>query len=431
MKLKQALLFILLSPLFIVAQTLRLAIQDEGKLIYYTTILKNGIFHSTNSKNTISIPVKSLDEIMVRHENYEDYSFQVSDGLNSNDTINKIIRLTPLYDTLNIQVFDEFTFSSSKYQNAFKNKDEFIIDYYPFPLNHFYVITRIKREYYVKIIDGIGEELITSKLNFKPEEIFLDAIGNFHLIAKDSVYQIFPTNDSIHLMKAISIENFEVDLRNLVALGKNGAFHQNMSLHDQYFAISRIIDKNVTDIFQTFDAEGYENASYHYNAVVNFYMRTTPDRDNIINMGIWDGKLMSLNNHGFQIMIMTVWSNKIASIPLNVKSYGLKENIIVLDGVRDSVFQIDNETFKTKEAKAHFSLSGDYFKDFFYDNIYMYSSHKGGIVVSKINIVEGTSSEIAQLSDIRKPKNIKVLNDKVFFTVLDDNRYNRIIEVKK
>jgi hypothetical protein len=430
MKLKQALLFILLSPLFIVAQTLRLAIQDEGKLIYYTTILKNGIFHSTNSKNTISIPVKSLDEIMVRHENYEDYSFQVSDGLKSNDTINKIIRLTPLYDTLNIQVFDEFTFSSSKYQNAFKNKDEFIIDYYPFPLNHFYVITRIKRNYYVKIIDGIGESLMTKELSFKPEEIFLDAIGNFHLIEKDSVYQIYLNKDSIQLMNAITKESFEIELRNLLSLDENGAFHEDMSLHNQFYVIHRVIDKEVSDIYQSFDEEGFENASYHYNAAVNFYNATTPQKDNIISMGIWDGDLMTLNSFNFKLLTMSVWSEKIASKPLNVKSFGLKNKIIVLDAIRDSIFQINNNTFASNETKAQCILSGDYFKDYFYDNIYMYSNRAKGISILKINIEDGTSTEIAQLTDIRKPRNIKVMNDKVFFTVLDENSYNRIIEVK-
>lgn len=70
------------------------------------------------------------------------------------------------------------------------------------------------------------------------------------------------------------------------------------------------------------------------------------------------------------------------------------------------------------------------FQRLFYDNIYMYSNRAKGISILKINIEDGTSTEIAQLTDIRKPRNIKVMNDKVFFTVLDENSYNRIIEVK-
>ena len=123
-------------------------------------------------------------------------------------------------------------------------------------------------------------------------------------------------------------------------------------------------------------------------------------------------------------------SDKIASKPLNVTKYGLTDKMIILDGVKDSVIQINNETLKTSKTKAQFEFSGEYFKDYFYDNVYMYSKNKGEVTVSKINIDDGTANKIAQLTDIYQPLNIKVINDKVFFTVLDENKFNRIIEVK-
>ncbi|WP_107039196.1 hypothetical protein [Brumimicrobium mesophilum] len=432
MKLKHILFLVLLSPILLNAQTLRLAIQNEGKFVYYATIEVNNSFYSTTSTNHVfNIPIKSKDIITIKHEIYEDYKFKIIDGLKPTDTINKLVSLTLKPENMKLQMLDEFTITDSKYRNVFDNQDEFIIDYYPFPLNHFFIITKFKKEHFIKVINRAGDEIYTKILKIKPEEIFLDAIGNFHLIEKDSVYQFYTQNKNIQLMKGISKEDFEINIKNLVTLGNNGAFHQKISMHNQMYSLIRIIDKEVTDIYQSLDHEGYENAAYHYNSAVAYYMRHQPVHQNIITMGLWDGKLMSLNNYSFELFVMTSWSDNIASQPLDVLSFGLNDNIVVLDGVRDSIFQIDNETFSLKKNSAKFSFSGEYFKDYFYDNIYMYTKDKQGVIVSKINLEDGTITNIAQLSDMRQPRNIKVINDKVYFTKLDESQYNRIVEVKK
>lgn len=431
MKLKHFILLILISPFAVFAQTLRLAIQDEGKAVYYATIEINKVFYSTNSTNLVfSFPIKNNDEITIKHEMYEDFNFVIPDELNSNDTLNKVISLTLKSENMKLQMLEEFTISDSKYRDIFDVQDEFIIDYHPFPLNRFFVITRIGKKHFLKIIDLSGEELLSKNINFKPKEIFLDAVGNFHLVEADSVYQVYTDREQLQLMQPITRNDFEIEIRNLVTLGKQGAFHQKMTMHNQMYTLNRIINKEITDIYQTIDNDGYENASYHYQNVINYYMLFTPLKDNIIVMGIWDGDLMTLNNYSAKILEMTSWSDKIASKPLNVTAFGLQNNIIVLDGVRDSVFQINNQTFSTKEVEAKFEFTGQYFKDYFYDNIYMYTQDRDGIIVSKINIEDGTTTQIAQLAGMRQPRNIKVINDKVYFTKLDDSQYNRIVEVK-
>ncbi|PWH86646.1 hypothetical protein [Brumimicrobium oceani] len=445
MKLKQRLLFILLSPYILIAQTLHLAIETESPRMRTITVFVNDNLFKKETKRTLFIPIKSSDRITIQQELYSDFNYSIPQGLKKEDTIYKTIKLIPKTENMRVQNLEEFSVSNSKYQNLFKNKNEFIIDYYPFPEDKFFVITRLKGTYYIKMINEIGNELLVSPLNFKPTEIFLDVIGNFHLIAKDSVYQIYTETDAIFLMKAISKHDYEKNIENLVALGEYGAFHQNLSLHNQNYTVSKVINKNANNIYQTFDSEQYKTAEHYYNRAIGFYMGNTRNEENIISMGLWDGDLMTLN-HSFEtrkssscnngggakldISGFISWSEKIASKPLNVKSYGLSEKIIVLDGVKDSVFQIQYSTLEEDKSKAKFELSGEYFKDYFYDEVYMYSNEKGEITVSKINPTKGTSTNISQLTGIHEPRNIKVLNNKVFFTVLDKNQFNRIVQVK-
>ncbi|RFC54703.1 hypothetical protein [Brumimicrobium aurantiacum] len=431
MKLIQSLIIFLCCPTVIFTQTLRLAIQENGKSVYYATIEKNNIFFSTNSKSHVfNMPVKSNDFITIKHELYEDYSFRIKKNLSNSDTINKIIPLTIKSGKMKLQTLDEFTITNSKYRDIFNIEDEFIIDYYPFPLNRFFVVSRIGRNHFIKIIDTSGDEILMKELVIKPKEIFLDAIGNFHLITKDSAYQIYIEQHEIKLMHPITKKDFDIDLKNLVTLGTEGAFHQSISKHNQMYSLTRIINKEISNIYESFDKEGYENADYHYQRVIDYYMLFTPLKDNVIVMGIWDGDLMTLNNYAAKMLEMTSWSDKIASKPLDVSAHGLQDKIIILDAVRDSIFQIDNHDFTTKEVEAKFEFTGTYFKDYFYDNIYMYTNVKGEILISKINVEDGTSSKIAKLPNMRQPRNIKVINDKVYFTKLEESRYNRIVTVK-
>jgi hypothetical protein len=351
-----------------------------------------------------------------------------------------VIELISKSENLKIQNLDEFIVSGSKYQNVFKNRDEFIIDYFPLPSNKFFVITRLKRDYYIKIIDEFEDEKIIKQLDFKPEEIFLDAMGNFHLITKDSVFQVYVEQDSIHLMKPIGKYEFEKELGKLVSLRNNGAIHQIINKHNQLFSLTQLNNGEINIVYQIFHSEQYKMAVHYYNKTVAFYMRTIREADNVILMGIWDGTLMTLNT-GFPkdnvemnsddllIIGMIGWSDKIASKPLNVKTYGLNEEIIILDGVNDSIVKIRNEDLNTEKIKTQFTFSGDYFHDYFYDKLYMFSDEKGGIIVSKINTDDGTLKEITQIADIRQPRNIKVMNDSVYFTVLDENGFNRIVKV--
>jgi hypothetical protein len=413
-----------LFPVTIEAQTLKLAIQYDGDQVQNSLVFKNGNIFKSKASSIVLIPVKSNDEIIIKHELYKDFSFQIPGDLKKMDTITKVVDLIP-----NFQVFDEFVVSSSKYQNVFKNENEFIIDYFPIPYDKFLVITHVKRSYYIKIIDESGNEKIKKKLAFKPKEIFLDAMGNFHLIEKDSVFQLYAEIDSIHIMPPISKYHFKSTLEELVLLSNDKAFYQKYTRHNQSFSVAEMNDKEVNNLYQCFDLEQYKTAVYHYNKVVNYYMRNTPEEDNIILMGIWDGNLMTLNNYDVEIVEMTTWSDKIASSPLNVKAFGLNDEIIILNGVRDSIVKIDNETLNLQKVKTKFSLTGEYYHDYFYDDLYMFYDDKKGTIVSKIDTDNGTLNKIIQITDIRQPRNVKVINNKVFFTVLDENGFNRIIKV--
>jgi len=422
----------------IYAQVIEISVVDSySKPILGYEVFIDGILKESNlNQKTSTFNVTLNEKVEIKHPYFEIFSFALPNTISRDDTLKKIITLSPKF-----QEFDEFSVIGSKFKEVFDEKNEFVIDYYLYPKESQVLLTKLKNGTHLKLIRE-GATIDSLAMNFKAESLFLDALGNFFLFGEKDIHQFNIVNDKFIFTQSDEIDLFNKTIKDAVSLKANCAVYEKFSMLNQLYSLVKIENGEGKVIYDYLEKENYERASHFYNKTVNYYMTIIPEKDNVILMGLWDGDLMTLNGHpnneleqlgintNEKIMAMTSWSDKITSKPINVQSFGLMNQLLVLNGENDSIIHINYENLNVIKAipsKAH--LTGDYFFDYFYDQIYMITDTKGIKQVYKLNVNTGESSLIADLSEIHQPRNIKVINDQVYFLVLDKNGFNRLVKV--
>ena len=424
------LLVIVLSTLntqYYFGQTLRLNITNEKEEIIEDVIIyKNKI--AQNSKLNLykihEFDVKTGDEILIQHEFYKDFVFHVKE---ENDTIYKLVQLLSEY-----QLFDEIEISNEKYKRIFQQDNNFIIDYYPLPRGQILIIKKIQKDNYIELLNSEGKSTYIEGLTFKPKKIELDAIGNMHLVSKDSVYQIHANSDGkVDIVSTISVNKYYQYISNLINLQNSYAVYQNYSLHNQeYKLIARNNIKPDSVIFKVFDVKRYESASYEYSKAINRYNSTTSEDKNVIKLGLWDGDLMTLPSDDLTLLTVTGWYKNVVSKPLNVAAFGMIDDLIVLNGVSDKILHISYKNFDIiKKKKLDYKLTGQYFHDYFFNSLYMIGNLNGKTNIFKINVNDGNIKTTREISDFQYPENIKVSNNKLYFLVKKENGFNELFQL--
>ncbi|RFC54249.1 hypothetical protein [Brumimicrobium aurantiacum] len=432
------LLFVLSLLLNAHSQHLEINVIDENNQpVFGYSVYENGFFikKHTNEK-TLLLEVTHNTSLEVKHPFYNSFGFQIPTSVKKEDTIRQLITLSPKH-----QDFEEIDIIGSKYQEVFDEKNEFILDYCLYPKKSIVLLTRMNKQKYLKLLRK--EKTIDSLiLDFNPDHLFRDARGNFFVVGKENVVQFNIINDKFSFQKKESITDFNKTLKNAISLQADYAVYEHFSMHNQYYSLIKIHNGNGESVYSFLANEKYIRALYHYNKTVIHYMSIIPEKDNVILMGLWDGDLMSLNSHpntgleqkgintNEEIMSLTSWSDKITSKPINIKAFGLLESLIVLNSECDSIIHLDYGNLAIKEEiPTKSNLSGDYYFDYFYNQIFIIETKNGKKEVYALNISNGKSKLIADLSEIYQPRNIKIMNNKVYFLVLDKSGFNRLLSV--
>ena len=408
------------------AQILHLSIIDDIGSVLDCNVVKNDSLIGNNQHYYV-LSVQKGDKFILKHSWYRDTSFQITEVLTPSDTLIKIIQLKQ-----KVKQIDEVIISGEKYQLLYEASNEFVIDYYPIPKNKILVLSKIGKNRFLKMLDENNKPEQEIPLSINPTELFLDAMGNFHILTKDSVYQLH-LSDTLLLLKGISLEVFQKNISNLLAVDQN-AFYQNYSEHNQLFTIETLSGQNGRkEIYRTFDKVGYDGAKYTSNKMIRYYIDSVPEWRNVILLGIWNGNLFELIDPLYPKLVeMYGWYKGVMSLPLKVSAFGMLDNLVILDNVKNSILQLNYETFEiVHTAVPKFDLSRHFYFDYFYDALYTYIVKKGITDIFKVDIDTGEAISIAQLTDVLLPRNIKISNNWTYFTVLDSDGYNKLLKVRR
>ena len=120
-----------------------------------------------------------------------------------------------------IQEIDEVVISSNLKQIAFEDSKYFIVDFEVNELGYFLLLKNM-RNYQLYRLDQYLEPQSSLPLKFKPTALFSDCLGNLHILAKDSIYQINTLDESLSIFEQNSIELYHSFFKNCV--GQSGDY---------------------------------------------------------------------------------------------------------------------------------------------------------------------------------------------------------------
>ncbi|MES2590076.1 MAG: hypothetical protein V4622_13940, partial [Bacteroidota bacterium] len=316
------------------SQSLKITVIDEkGVFLENCKIYKNKIEISPELKeNYFLLKVKFNDTITINCHQFKGENFVVPKV--ENEELFHVVELKRIFQEL-----DEVTITSEKYKKMAGEKNENILDYLFYPKeNTFVFIKSIKNNYFLEIkTESSSKEIL---LNFHPEELFLDCLGNTHILSKDSAYQIWFA-DSLKYVSTISKKMFDTNLKTLVAKTEKSIFYEKITQHNQLYNLTKstqeVSDSAVCTIF---DKVAYKVARSEYNEIIGMYYFMASEVQNIIEAGIWDGDVVKLGIH-YKIVEKIGWYLNVRAKPILCSSYGMLDKICLVNLVENEIFNID------------------------------------------------------------------------------------------
>ena len=161
----------------------------------------------------------------------------------------------------------------------------------------------------LKVIDNEGNSVSNIKFDSLYNEIFVDFFNNYILVGEHYCQQIrFDDDYSIGKVANFSRKDFEEKLR--VGVRKFGdcfIFKDKPLIVNNYYA-RRDHNKSIgyfyinpndsvverRQIHRFIDEEGYKAAAALYAEIISLYHAFSDENDDLINLGFWDGNLMSI-----------------------------------------------------------------------------------------------------------------------------------------
>jgi hypothetical protein len=272
------LLLNILSNSVAFSQVLEIQVQDENNLpLDNYTIYKNSIEVGNSKTLVFRLNCKINDKISISHlgNNSEELIFNFS-----GDTVRY------LFTTISrVKNFDEVKVSYSKYKLISDKRNENVLDFLVFPeKDSMLILKSIRNKYFLesKSINGS----IEFELKFKPDKLFLDIFGNSHIVANDTVYQIW-FDKMLKFTDKITRKIFNTKILPLVARSKNFIFYEYFNLHNKNYKLTATDSLNkIYDVNTIKDEIGERVASIDYNLIINQYNLIVPPELNIIQNGL-------------------------------------------------------------------------------------------------------------------------------------------------
>ncbi|MFO8086267.1 MAG: hypothetical protein R6T91_00490 [Bacteroidales bacterium] len=241
----------------------------------------------------------------------------------------------------------------------------------------------------------------------KPEKLYTDPLGNTHLFTKDSTFQIFINEDSIHLLYGAAKADFQQKLKSLC------------DRHDANVYLKSYRYKNqVLDYFR-FDLQ--KEQAFHFKTIT---------REKGVNMlhrdYYWRIKQKGFTEADLRFEEMAFY--KAIFAPL----LSLKDSIVILNYVKDSlqIFDPDGKNICSHPLDFHHhkNWKESVFKDTKTGKVYTLFSDKGIETIKEIDLSNGKINRSYPVPNVRFIEKIKVHGDVVFFLYKDfqDQAYKKI-----
>lgn len=415
-------LFLLLYFQSSFSQTLVISVKDENnKVVDDYSIFMNSSFVSISSGFVFYLSCKEYDTIHVKKDGFTSVSYVVQ---SDSDTLFKTFTL---FDK--IQELEEVSVTFEKYVKLAGEKNENIIDFCYFPESEMFLLLKsYEGNYFIEKKTDLSSN--NYPLSFRPELLFLDALGNTHILSKDSTYQIW-IQDTLNFVSKLPRNLFDSKLKPLISKNSNYVFYENYSEHNQFYVLSKTDkDNEISIVYDCFDKVAHDVAKVEYNEIINLYYQKTTPVNNIIKNGSWDGNVISLGED-WEIIKKIGWYLQVRSQPIECYSFGMLNCIVLINFHENNIqkFNQNGELINKSILEQTEIKNKELIYDYFYDAIYVYGLNKGTKEIYKLNIDDGKLVLAGNINQIN-PSHIKVVGKEIFFLSRNEAGFNKLFRMK-
>jgi hypothetical protein len=390
-------------------------IEHNNKGISYATIQSTNHQSITNKEGYFEMKTSADTVILtVRHLGYQ----TKTDTIYSLST-NRFISISLTKKEINL---DSVTVNAKRYP-------EFLLGY-EISKGVIYTLSRRNKKRFVKTFNPEKSWMVEKEVPKKFNEIKKDCFGNIHLISEDSVKQIFVHNNEIVTISDFSISNFQEKLEPCVAAFDDKIIMSKYANHDQQLTFDLYHNTAVTHVANIWDKEASKVAQAYYSEIIRLYYQNTPEGQNIIELGVWDGDLMKLSvlytkaaNGGALRSGWTVeqigWYENVAAKPIYCPVFVKNNYILIFDFVNDQLNKYDKDGKLFSTSNIHFHKDKGWVEQVFFNQetqkLYTAYHVKNAFFVKEIDISTGLVNNEFEICKSCYPEQISVYMKELFY----------------
>lgn len=373
-----------------------------------------------------------------------------------------------LFVTLNyyFQEIQEATVVSREPQKALDISAVNIIDYQPIE-NNILTLKRDKRTYYIGL-DGVDKEGPRFPFNEeKPRSLFLDCMGNTHIICNENVYQIWVSPDTMAIVDIIPKSKFDQFIVPCIAEFNNGLVLQNLSHYDQVYNLNLYEKGKEIPFYLKVDSISLRTVS-EMALMMEFQTKAMMTGDSLIqnvldmrrrmreihNGANPDVALLGSQNTASSMEDSTFTANftgasfdnnnemterttefMLFSFPLNVRSFQMNEYLCVVDFQPDNSYSLidnngvvnlfNNNGFKLESNT--FSIVGDIkevWQDRYNNDIYLFAENDGNHLIYSLDVLTGKTNLLKNLRNFPFTESQKIHNGWLYYREIENGYYH-------
>ena len=326
--------------------------------------------------------------------------------------------------------------SSERIKPVAVKYNQHILDYIFSGRDQFLVLKKIKKKRYL-CVDGLDTTFAQFPVDVKVNRIQVDCQQNIFLIGKDSAYQIYVDNN-IKYISNVSIKEFEEIIEPCITEDMGRFYASEYRNHNKTVVFySTYKDGSIPkEILRIEDQEYRKAAEMEYWSIIGMYNGVTPEHDNIIKHGLWDGDVYNLINY----YTSTEFFDKIAFFKQQIareivcpKFLGADKRIMVFDHINDVILSVKENVIITADFfDFHYSkyYADEILQDKMKQKYYAVYNHRGNLQLHEIDTESGETKLALYLEEIPFPELAKVNNGYLYFVKYQGTGFAKLYRVK-
>ena len=367
----------------------------------------------TDRRGDFYIAVDSLSELEIRYVGYTSASIA---QFRRADTLRRFIQLDPQIENLR-----EFEVRSAVFQAIAEEKAVNVLDFVPYQDFVLTLETRGRQRYLAFYQEPDSVQRFPLK-RINGRSLFEDCFGNVHVLADDSAYQVY-ISDQVHVIAAISTEQFEENIEPCVADFEENTFFEGYARSNKMYSLLGYAPESEKPecYLKVWDKTGEAMAREEYDSIVNLYYAMTIPVQNIILNKSWDGDIVALSNTPALTKLIG-WYTKISLRNIEVKTFSTDSHLVAFNCFNDSITVMDTSgkiirqlPFGDGNERVK-SILYDKFDDTFYA-FNLDGSNKG---IYSIDPSSGKKEFIGSHKGLGRAEHLAVCDGNLYFIVKGD-----------